>query len=928
MKTVFSLLILLLFTHLASAQTGKLSGKITDSGTGEAMIGVIVQAKDTKIAVETDLDGFYVLTLPEGTYTIVTYSMGYERKEVSNVVVADGSNQMLSFVISEMANELDEVVIKSDASEITKENVESMVLLQKKTSANISTISADVMKKLPDRTAGDAVKRISGATVQDGKYVIIRGLNERYNMAMMNGLPLSSTETDRKAFSFDLVPANMLDNIIVYKTATPDLPGDFAGGIIQVTTKDIPEANSQNLSIGVGGNNLTTFRQFEIQNGGKYDWLGFDNKYRVIPGGIPGNIDDAEKLTNAENAENTKKWSHNYSTRLKEKANPAVSLQYSIGQRLHLLKKPFGFFAALNYNNSFLHTTTKTIQLRYPTSHSAYYDEGRYRNNEIYKAQTVASGLMNLSYKPYPGTKISSKNFFNISSDQFVANTVAYARQDPSDSVSQNSKTLEKALFFSSNRLYSSQLFIDQHIYKDIKIKISGSYTFIQRDIPDYKRYIYNSYKQEDDDGNYTNTPFAFYANTNSNFSQNTGRFFQKLEEHNKNAAADLIIPVKLPKQLKLEFKTGVFIQNRERRVSIRTFAYDVFINAGAAPIDQILVERNFAPGKITMKEKESNFYNSGSTLFAKYVMANFQPFEWFKIVGGIRHEKYEQRLQAYSIYKINKKDNSAFYLPSVTLIHSFSKNDNIKLSYFKSVSRPEFREIAPVQFFDYINNIIYEGNPDLPTTDISNYDLKWEHFLKPGEFFSVNGFYKEFKKPVELFIVQAEVPFVKYNASERAKVYGVEFEGRYKLSKNFTLSANYTIIKSEIKVDRVNISSRPMQGQSPYVMNGGIHYENLKLKLNTSFNFNRFGDRLAFDGQNYESLVFEKGRSVFDFQVSKQFLTDRLTVRLIAADLIANPLILYQDINSNKKFDKEKDIEFSHTIMPKSYSFSVNYKF
>ncbi len=929
MKTFILLASALLYSSFIFAQNGKITGQIKDNQTNESLIGVVIKVKGSALVTTTDLDGFYSLELPAGTYTLSASYIGYQTKEIDNILVSNNKTISVSFVISEVANQLEEVVIKSDLTEVAKENVESMVLLQKKTTANISTISADMMKKLPDRSAGDAVRRVSGATIQDGKYVIIRGLNERYNMAMMNGLPLASTETDRKAFSFDLVPAAMLDNIIIYKTGTPDLPGDFAGGIVQVTTKDIPEVNTQNLSVGLGANNLTTFKKFETQNGGKWDWLGIDKKYRVIPNGIPSDSKEIENLTNEQNATNTKKWSHNYGSDVTNSMRPSLSFQYSIGRRLNLFKRPLGFFVALSYNNAPSYSSTNTVQLRYPSSSAAYFDQGKYRKNEVYKLQTVASGLFNVSYKPFPKTKISTKNFFNISSDQFVATTVAYAREDPSDSLQANTKTLEKALFFATNRLYTTQLSVEQSIIKDVKLKAIAGYTLINRDIPDYKKYIYYSYKSEnEDDGSYFNTPYTFYSNTNSNFSQNTGRFFQKLQENNKNLLADLIVPVKFSNKMKVDFKAGFYYQTRERNVKIRTFAYDVFINAGTLPIDQILVNNNFAPGKISMKERESNYYNSGSSLFAKFVMADFKVTNWLKLVGGLRQEKYIQKLDAYSIYKIDKTDESNVILPYITAINGFTDNDNIKISYFKSVSRPEFREIAPVQFFDYISNIIFEGNPNLPTSKISNYDLKWEHFLKPGEFFSLNLFYKEFKDPIELFVVQAEVPFVKYNNSKSAKVYGIELEGRYKLGKNFTLAGNYTLIKSEIKVQRANINSRTMQGQSPYVINGGINYENIKYTLNASLNFNRFGDRIAFDGQNYESLVFEKGRSVFDFQLSKKLLKERLTLRFILADLLANHLIFYQDINSNSKFDAGKDIEFSKMVMPKSYSFSLSYKF
>lgn len=908
-------------------QTAKISGKITDKENADIVFGAIVQIVNVEPqkVTQTDLDGFFELSnISEGKYKVRISAVGYQSKEIENVTIINGQKLLLDVVLSPQVTVSEEVVVLGTLDEVAKENVESLVLIQKKTPSNISTISADLMKKLPDRTSGEALKRVSGVSLQDGKYVIIRGLNERYNMAMLNGLPLASTESDRKAFSFDLIPANLLDNMIVYKTATPDLPADFAGGVTQVTTKDIPEENTQNISIGGTYNTLTTFKKFDTQNGGSYDFVGVDDGKRGLPKGIASNVEEAENLTFDQAAEDTKKWSHDFSSTSTNSARPSASIQYNIARRFNVAKKPTGILFALTYNNSPQYTSINTVQLRNPNSKSVYFDEGTYRFNDIYRTETFTSALLNFAIKPFAKTKIGFKNFYNISSDQFVGLT--NANFVPSDTNDNNPKTREKALYFSSNKMLNSQISLEQSLPWGMKLKVIGGTTQIDRQIPDYRKYIYKSEKLVYDDGTFSYSPYSFVNSQGiSNFAENTGRLFQFLKESNNVVSYDLIIPVS---KLKLEFKVGGLHQHRNREVNMRTFAYDVYSNFGPKSIDNILVDTNFTQSRIMLREKETSFYNSWSSLHAFFGMLTFSPVSWFKIVGGVRNEKYTQNLKAYSIYAIDQTTSSSDLLPSVIMIVSPNSNQNIKASFSKTLTRPEFREMAPLRFYDYLNNIVIVGNPGLQITQIYNFDLKYEYFFKPGEFLAINPFYKKFIDPTELLVSQAEAPNIKYQTSPTAQLFGFELEGRKKILKNFVLSANYTFVNSEITINRGNISTRAMQGQSPFVFNASLAYENFKYLFDVSLSYNQYGDRIAYDGSDYARLVFERGRQQIDFQISKRFFKEKLVVRYIAGNILQQPFILYNDINADRKYTSGVDIDFNKTLIPGSHNLSLSYRF
>jgi len=275
------------------AQTGKISGTILDSKTGETLPGAIVLIDGTQKAASADFDGKFVISaVPAGKVTLVISYISYTTKKIAEVSVR--------------ANDVTDVNIQLDPSTSTdlqevevvvtlnKENNTALILQQKNNASVSDGISAETIKKTPDRSTSDVIKRVSGATIQDNKFAIIRGMNDRYVSAYLNGAPLPSSESDRKAFSFDIFPANLLDNIVILKTATPDLPGDFAGGVIQVNTKSIPDKSFYSLSIGTGYNTQTTFKEFKTYEGGKRDWLGIDDGTRALPGGLPGTSEYGE----------------------------------------------------------------------------------------------------------------------------------------------------------------------------------------------------------------------------------------------------------------------------------------------------------------------------------------------------------------------------------------------------------------------------------------------------------------------------------------------------------------------------------------------------------------------------------------------------------------------------------------------------------
>lgn len=283
---------------LLSAQKGVITGKVIDAKLAESLIGVTIILDNNAGGAMTDYDGNYTIAnVPEGIHQISINYTGFSPKTIGEINVRAGETVTVDVALEEaVAQALAEVVVVARAG---RETQSALTILQKNSTTIGDGISSETIRRTPDRTTGDVIRRVSGASLQDNKFAVIRGLSDRYNIALLNGAMLSSTEPDRKAFSFDLFPSAMLDNLVVVKTASADLPGEFAGGAILLNTKDIPERSFFSATLNGGYNTVTTFKEHLGAQGGSTDWLGMDDGSRALPSGFP----DTKTLVGATNEE-------------------------------------------------------------------------------------------------------------------------------------------------------------------------------------------------------------------------------------------------------------------------------------------------------------------------------------------------------------------------------------------------------------------------------------------------------------------------------------------------------------------------------------------------------------------------------------------------------------------------------------------------
>ncbi len=947
---LFSTLIVTVFFKAIFAQNSSIKGNVIDEQTGETLPGAVVMIEGTSIGSSTDLDGIFTIgNIAPGTYTLVCKLISYNTKLLTNVVVKSNEPTILSLAMSTASTDLEIVEV---VTTISKETTNAMLIMQKNNASVSDGISYEAIKKTPDRNTSDVLKRISGASIQENKFAIIRGLNDRYNAAYINGAPLPSSESDRKAFAFDIFPSNMLDNLVITKTATPDMPGEFAGGVIQINTKSIPEKNEQVFSITGNYNTITTFKHFKTYDGGKYDWLGIDDGTRALPSGIPATIEFSH-LTVQEKGELAKQMTPSWTLKTTT-ALPALNPQYSIANVGKIFGREAGSVFALSYQNNYNYN--EIIRREYEEQ-STNVVKRMELNDKQYTKAILTSGMWNLSYKLNPNNQLSCKNLLSVNSDDKV--TVRNGARE----FDQPEKQWEKSSlrWFTQNILYSGQ-FSGEHLLSESKIKIKwiGGYSDIKRSVPNMRRIVYQKTAANEED---TTVDYAAVIQNEGTIPNAAGNmFFSETNEKISSFRYEASFPLTL-KEIKTDIKVGGFHQFRDRSFNARNLGFSKYRQGNTVKFNSQLLllseEEIFAgsnmgvldqPGpynggfKLDEATKTSDSYTASSFLNAGFVMFDTKFFERLRIIYGVRMESYNQQLHTIkdgSNTPIMVDTTVNDFLPSINLIYSLTEKINIRGSYYRTISRPEFRELAHFIFYDFVTDFAISGNPDLNRALIDNYDLRFEYYPVSGQIVSVSGFYKNFTNAIE----QASRPDVLrelyYTNVAKATNVGIEVEYRFKLSSvlrndsSFFLSAttlytNFSYINSKVDVSKINgseSSERPLQGQSPIIINAGIQYAHPSNGWGLSISYNMVGKRIYIVGNINEPDYWEKPRNVIDIQIVKR-IKERLEIKLNVRDMLAQNLIFYQDIDKNGKYNETKDNTMINTNYGQTISLGINYKF
>ena len=923
-RLLLTLTALLGLVILSNAQNAKLNGKILNSK-NEPVVGASIKFEGSNGGAISDVDGNFTLTLSTGKkYTLIISSVNYETKTVSDVEVINGQLNELSIILKESSKNTLGGVIVTTTSSAKKETAASLISFQKNTNTVASVISAESIRRSPDKNTGEVLRRLPGTSIQEGKYLVVRGLADRYNLAMLNGVPLTSTEPDRKTFSFDIFPSTIIDNIVINKAFVPEYPAEWAGGLVQINTKDIPTKGFWNVQIGTGFNTQTIGHDFYTYKGGSLDWLGIDDGTRAIPDGVPlkgafSQLDHAGKTAYGKTFENvwsTDKTSSGLSL-LNKKFEMSGGFNNSLGSGSTL-----GATFAVTYNQTNKRTTINNIK---PVGSNSVYSD------EKYSQDVLAGALANITLKLGPNSKISWKNVINVNATDYATDRTGH------DDAGFNVRANELAL--KSNTFFTTQLSGDHNIKSaSLKLHWYGSFNILDQYIPDQRRLQYNQ------DPTNPNNPYFLLIGASGN-SQNTGsRYYGWLSDYIYTAGGDLAYKFKMFDRNQT-VKGGYMLQIKDRLFDSRPFANYLPSDNPALrqlPPDQVFNPENFGNGsdnKFAFNDLSGPQYRylANTILNAVFLQFDNEFSEKLRATWGLRVEDYDQLIGSTKASDIRYSNTVVRdFLPGVNLTYKVNPKTNLRLSGSQTLIRPEFRELSSFAFFDFDMFASITGDKTLERTKVTNVDLRYEVYPKPGELFTLGVFYKYFQKPIELFFNQTGAgssSTFNYINADHATGYGVEFEMRKRLDfiegmKNFLFQTNLSYIYNRVTREKAHLD-RPMQGQSPYVLNAALQYDLEKIGLFTTLMYNQVGDRIFYVGGNDVPPVFEHTRPLLDFQVSKKIISNRGELKLDIADIFNKASDYYYDNNKDNSYDKGTD---ALTIKKKygtnvSLTFSYNIK-
>lgn len=910
-------LIFILFNLTVFGQSkGNIKGKLIDTSQMSNVGFSNITVNGTTFGTTSNANGeFEIENLPIGSYTLTITSVNYNDKVINKVLVSANQTNNLGEIL--MIPKI-KVNKKTTISAVRKTNsIKAAIQDVKKAEVVVSAISSEQISKSQDNDAAKAAARVPGVTLMENRFIILRGLSQRYNSVQINNINAPSTEVDRRTFSFDLVPSNMLDKIMIYKSGASDLAGDFAGGVIKLTTKNNIEKDYLNVSFGFGYRVGTSFQTHAHNNvSGSTDLLGFDNGNRAMPSTFPISLNSVPNQTAIRYA---KDLNNNYSVK-----NTLAPLDFgfglSYGKNIRIKKMKLFAINSFGYSTNYQYANMKRNRYQNDQMSGSVIKMFDF-NDANFAVESKINALSNWILNINKNNSLSFKNMFNqIGENETTIREGVMPTERPSDEFK------NYAFHYTSRSIYNTQM-EGLHKLNEINDKLTYSlgFGFINRNEPDYRRF--RTYRIIGSESNYKliDPPSASLFDA--------ARFYSNLKENTKS------VSVNYEKNLfnyfdtssNIVLKVGAYGETKNRNFDARWLSYVYTGNTSlkdniiSQPIDQLFSEQNintYAGFKIAEGTNPNDKYSASNKLLAGYISATL-PFNKLKMTIGARTEYFSQLLNSKTTSgPIEVRMDSLNVLPSINTSYNFSEKKLIRAAYYKTINRPEFRELAPFVYYDFMYDVNIVGNPNLKTCSIDNLDLRYEYYPSTSETISVGGFYKKFINPIESYVqpVGLSQQYTLNNAS-KATNYGVELEirrsfdnlSKSKIIKNMSAILNASYIYSQ--VDLGNSSSlsqartRALQGQSPYIVNSTIAYNDEKKKLNLNVSYNVFGKRIAFVGNDLFPTVYEMPRHSVDISISKE-INSRLNFKVGVSDLLNYKSQMWQDTDGNNFINYKNNID------------------
>ena len=937
--------VLLMMSQMpTTAWAQQLKGVVIDKNSKETLIGAVVSVEGTNVKAVTDIDGNFTLNgLKNGKYTLYIKYVGYKTQKIDGVQVKgtmrnDGTlvisskddssknsekkdaskNETLTIALLPDEQQLKEVTVTA----VERRNTDAaMIQVAKNSPVIVSNVSAQEIARTQDTNAGEVIRRVPGVSLIDDKFVMVRGLSQRYNNVWVNGGAVPSSEADSRAFSFDIIPSSQIDNLTIVKSPSAEYPADYSGGFIIVNTKEIPAENNFTLSIGGHWNTASAFKDFSYSKGSGTDFLGFDNGLRSLNGGINATLKpqlDANgnpvgdyatsllgnHLNNDWNVKNKKPWGD-------------LKLAASLNHRWMLGGRTLGMLAALNYTNEY--RTYTDMENNLYGIYDAVNDKPNYLRHSVddqYNNNVRLGAMLNFTFLSKDGNhKYQLKNIFN---------QLATSRYTWRDGVSAQSNLERSAeYYYRSRTTYNGQL-TGKHTFTSDALDWSIGYAYANRHLPDRRRYLIDDALES-----------GVYALSTGN---DISREWTQLDEHILSLGINDKHHFKFG-NFEPDLQVGAYGEYRSRQYQTRNFIYNWNVSDNNMPSDfrhsdlptLLSNEANMGYDKLYLLEEKQmrNNYRGHNTLGAGYLAMSL-PFGKLGIHAGVRFEHNDMELIS-NTRDYEKSETSRHYktddiFPSLNTTYKISDQHQVRLSYGRSINRPEFREVSSSVYYDFDLASNVQGNTELKNCYVDNLDLRYEWYPSRGELISLAVFYKHFDSPIEwTYTVAGGTDLIySYKNAKSANNYGVELDIRKNLAflglKDFSWSFNGALIKSKVQFEKGSKEeNRPMQGQSPYLINTGIFYKSEPLKMDIALLYNRIGKRIIGVGRSEGTTgddsnarvphSYEMPRNTIDLSLAKKFGT-HLELKLNVRDLLAEKIYYKQFADVTYSDGSKKTVE------------------
>jgi len=892
------------FTLSLFCQQDFIEGTVFDEKTKKPLIGAQVFVPASKTGTVTDIDGRFKLPVQNQKTRLIISYLGYE----SDTLLVE-KNQHVHVFLKEKINSIKTVNVVGFKNQTTELAVIHEI---KKSESNLSVISQETIQKNKDNNASQVVRRLPGILLQENKFVFVRGIPFRYNVTLLNGVIAPSFETDKQVFSLDILPSSLIEKITVYKSASPELPGNFSGGVVLIDTKQQVDSSFISTSIAVQGNTQTTFNSFQSSTSAFIENLGFLSSSRKLPKNFPATLTNLTR-------ENNYYWASQLPNTWQTKeilALPDYSMNFTLGEKRKIKENIWYFISLLGVGSSHYSKVNKIYNYNmYDIVHQksdsiyAYDDHVFQENHQFMFMQNVTSTIKSMLFN-YKGVYVQQNSLINTFRE-------GKNFEEGYQIKGYNFKSTERSLLHNTLKISQQK--------ENSSIESISFLAFSFYNQPDDKRIrtVRDLHAEE-------TTPYvAIIAPSPS--VQDAGRLYQNM--HETSFGTKLLWDKKItsffmPEQTTI--KMGAGFDQTLRQFQTRWMSYTMANSSSfdhnllTLPITEIFAPTHFNDYGFKLQEgtNPSDKYVASQTQAYSFLQSGLKISE-LSILGGLRIESVTQNLSSknYSNEGVEVHHSFINALPSALVKWEFSNTNQLKLSYFSSVNYPTFRELAPFSYYDFTTNNVIFGNPSLKNANINNFDLRWEYFPSLGNFFALGIFYQYFKKPIEMYFVPGTgsggTRNFTFNHAEKATNVGAEGELTYKIKLSSQTQAptlqfisNIALIHSEVTLNKElavgQNSHRPLLGQASFIANVGTYFQTKLFSLNVLYN--TIGKRVYAAGTYGTPDIYEMPKHSIDANVQLT-PSKNLSIGMSARNLLNLPYLYKQDSNMNNKIDSKDEL-------------------